>query len=107
MSHPGEATAADELLLALLSDDVRQALRRLAASGVLYEALDVSDEEDGPNGCDCACNVPDPDAYDETDMLAAYLQGHADALKLAAKTVVEMTLDGCEADAAMRAAGVL
>lgn len=104
MSHPGEATAADELLVALLSDDVRQALRRLGAAGVLLDALDVTECDDGPNGC--ACDALDQ--YDADDLVNAYTHGYADALDGARETLAagsHLTKD--EALVGLRRAGVL
>lgn len=75
MSGPQPATAADELLVAQLPDDVREALRRLAAADVLNEALDAY-----PEHCECECGggvfgSGEADEYSDDDMAEAFRLG--------------------------------
>jgi hypothetical protein len=101
-----EATVADELLVSALPDDVRAALVRLAAAGVLNELLDAYPEE--YNGeCDCG-------GYSEGDVLRAYRLAWKDSAATAngdgAGSETPTTEDGPswkEARDACLAAGIL
>ena len=81
--NPADPSVADTLLVDELPEPTREALRRLAAAGVLWEVLDAyPDEDEGP--CD-ACPFHSPfeeGEYDEDDMVRAYRLGweHAGAV---------------------------